>query len=112
MIELKNGAVIVEVTYTIVGSSCGVANKTSNNGHRLDTGDTFDSEIGLVGCPRLSRVLWLTETQTLRTKLTSEVVRTELVRRDERVRDEELGPLIEQVILGGDFKSKLIAMLT
>ena len=68
-------------THAVVVRLRSVARKLGNFGHGLDAHDTLDSEIGLVR------------------ERSCEVIRAELVRGDERVRDQEAGPLVKQVEL-------------
>ena len=68
-------------THAIVRALRTVADEARHLGHGLDTNDALDREVGLV-CEG-----------------TCEVVRADLIRRDERVRDKVLRPLVEQVVL-------------
>ena len=76
---MSNGVTTqVEDAYAIVVCLGGVAQETSNLGHSLDANNALNSEIGLVR------------------KRARKVVRAELCRGDERVRDQEPSPLIKQ----------------
>ena len=70
-----------EGTHTVVRRSRVVAHKQRDLRHRLDADDALDCEVRLIG------------------QAAREVVRAELVRGDERVRDEELRPLVEELEL-------------
>lgn len=72
----------LRVTYAVVRAACRVSDERGNLSHRLDTDDAFDCQVRLVG------------------EAACEVICADLVRGDERVRDEELRPLVQQVELG------------
>ena len=68
-------------THTVVRRFLAVSSEARDLGHRLDADNTLDGQVGLVR------------------ECASEVVRAELIRRDEGIRNQILGPLIEQVEL-------------
>ena len=68
-------------THTVVRRFLAVSSEARDLGHRLDADNTLDGQVGLVR------------------ECASEVVRAELVRRDEGVRNQVLSPLVEQVEL-------------
>ena len=68
-------------TYTVVLRLSGIAQETSDLGHSFDTHDALNGEVGLVR------------------ERARKVVRAQLLRGDEGVRDQEPGPLIKQAKL-------------
>ena len=68
-------------THTVVRRFLAVSSEARDLGHRLDADNTLDGQVGLVR------------------ECASEVVRAELVRRDERICNEELRPLIKEITL-------------
>lgn len=65
------------LAYAVIGAFCRVAQSRGNLGHSLDADDPLDGEIGLVG------------------QGAGKVICADLISRNERIGDQELGPLVQ-----------------
>lgn len=72
---------VLDCTYRVIGTLSCISYKRSYLGHRFDSNDTLDSKVGLIG------------------QMSSEIIGAKLISRDERIRDQELGPLVKEGIL-------------
>jgi hypothetical protein len=70
-------------THAVVRAFSGIAQERLDLGHGANPDDTLDRKVGLVS------------------QGTRKVIRADLIRRDETVRNEELGPLVEERGLRG-----------
>lgn len=70
-------------TYAIVTALCTIAQDRRDCRHGLDTNDTLDGKVSLVG------------------QRSCEIICADLIGWNERIGDQELRPLIEQSGLGG-----------